>query len=176
MKPSSTARRYAEAAFDVAREQGDVPGWLADLQQAAQALQDESTVRYFKDPNIPQQQKLVTLQNAFADVRPEILNLLRMLQLRGRLQLLPAILAELRELDRRARGIIEATVTVARPITDAERDEIGRRLSASLGQTVDMHALVNPALLGGLVVRIGDKLIDASIAGRLERLRHELAV
>jgi F-type H+-transporting ATPase subunit delta len=176
MRPSSTARRYAEAAFDVARQQGDVPGWLAELNEAAKGLSHETTTLYFRDPNVPQEQKLATLEAAFAGVRPEILNLIRMLQLKGRLPLIPTILAEMRDLDRRARGIVEVTVTVARPIADAEKQEIGKRLGDTLRKNVDIHTQVDPAILGGVVIRIGDQLIDASVAGRLERLRHELAV
>jgi F-type H+-transporting ATPase subunit delta len=176
MRPSATARRYAEAAFDVARQDGEVGRWLDDLSRVSDTLANPSAGLYFKDPNVPAEEKLATLRGLFPEIPPHIANLLRMLAERERLHLLPAILAEFQSLDREARGVLEAQVTVARPFDLGEQEEIKRRLSAATGKTVEIHLAVDPAILGGIVVRIGDRLIDASVSGRLSRLRHQLAV
>jgi F-type H+-transporting ATPase subunit delta len=92
------------------------------------------------------------------------------------MHLLPAVAAEFERLAREARGVLEATVTVARPVTQSEQQEIQQRLHALTGKEVQIHMAVDPSILGGVVVRIGDQVIDASVEGRLDRLRQELAV
>jgi F-type H+-transporting ATPase subunit delta len=176
MRPSPIARRYAEAAFDVARREGNVESWISNLGSAASAIEQPNVSGFFKDPNVTLTEKLETLERLFPGVQPHVMNLLRMLALRERMQLLPAVLQEFVALDREARGVLEARVTVARPYDESERADIARRLSSSTGKQVEVHVDVDPGILGGVVVRIGDQLIDASVAGRLERLRHELAV
>lgn len=176
MRPSTAGRRYAEAAFEVAREDGDTRRWLSDLEVAAEALSDPRVEPFFRDPDEPRERKLQALADMFPNFPPHVLNLLRTLASRDRLSLLRPIVREFRELDRRARGVLEAHVTVARPLSDQERADVARRLEEATGKRVDLEAEVNPAILGGIVVRIGDRLIDASVAGRLERLRHEMAV
>jgi F-type H+-transporting ATPase subunit delta len=173
---SSTARRYAEAAFDVARERDEVSEWLRELAEADAVLKSPEIAHFFKDPNVSRGDKLSTVDKAFGRARTGVRNLLRMLAARERLYLVRAILDEMTHLDREARGVLEASVTVARPINDAERSEIARRIGATTGKTVELNAQVDPLILGGVVIRIGDRLIDASVSGRLERLRQELAV
>ena len=176
MRPSTTARRYAEAAFDVAQQDGDVDGWLADLQKAREVLRDPAAAPYFRDPNVPRDAKVDSVESLFGNLHPHVLNLLRVLVTRQRVHLVPGIVQEFEALEREARGIAQADVTVARPITDAEQSAIGQRLSEVTGKQVHVQTHVDPAILGGIVVRIGDRLIDSSVAGRLERLRQELAV
>jgi F-type H+-transporting ATPase subunit delta len=173
--PSSTARRYAEAAFDVAHENGDAAEWLRELDEAAKALGVPSVRNFFKDPNVAREEKLAAVDRAFAGVRPRVRNLLRMLAARDRLHLVPAIILEMTHLDREARGVLEASVTVARPVTDDERDDIARRIGSATGKKVELSTHVDPLILGGVVIQIGDRLIDASVSGRLERLRQQLA-
>jgi F-type H+-transporting ATPase subunit delta len=174
VRPSTTARRYAEAAFEVARQGGDTEGWLDDLKMASGVVQAASVSRYFKDPETGRREQLETLNGLFGNLRPQVLNLLRILATRHRMYLLPSVTREFEHLDRQARGIAEARVTTARPIEEAEREKIAERLGRLTGKIVDIHTAIDPSILGGFVVRIGDRLIDASIAGRLERLRQEM--
>lgn len=176
MRPSSTARRYAEAAFDVARQDGDLQGWLADLRAASEALQEPNTAAFFKDPNVGRDERLEALDKLVGHIRPHVLNLLRVLAVRQRLYLLPGIAREFEDLEREARGVAQAYVTVARPVDEAEKAEIASRLGQMTGKQIDVHTQVDPNILGGIVVRMGDRLIDASVAGRLQRLRQQLAL
>lgn len=176
MRPSSTARRYAEAAFDVARQDGDVQQWIAELRRVRDTFQDRSLTLYFKDPNVPVQEKQETLRKLFGTIRPHVMNLLQVLAIKQRTHILPAIVQEFEELEREARGILVASVTVARAIDETERARVATRLGEMTGKQVQVHVSVDPAILGGVVVRIGDKLIDGSVAGRLQRLRQEMAV
>lgn len=175
MRPSTTARRYAEAAFDVATEDGDVAAWLRDLDRASEMMQQSEVAGFFKDPNVAEGNKVEAVDRTFRDVNPHVRNLLRMLTVLNRLNLLPGIVTELRDLDRAARGVVEAFVTVARPITDTESADIAQRLGKATGKTIEIHVQVDASILGGIVVRLGDRLIDASVKGRLDRLRSDLA-
>jgi F-type H+-transporting ATPase subunit delta len=176
VRVSSTARRIAGAAFAVAQEEGDTAGWLADLRTAANVVERPEMASYFKDPKVPQEQKLQSVNDAFGSVRPTVQNLLRMLVSQQRIYLLPGVYREFELLDRAARGVTEATVRVARPISDADQRQIADRLAQMTGKMVELHTEIDPSILGGVVVRLGDRLIDASVAGRLQRLRHRLAV
>jgi F-type H+-transporting ATPase subunit delta len=175
MIPTSTARRYAEAAFQVAHQDGEADAWLRELQDASRLLDDQRIALYFKDPNVPTEQKLQTVERAASTVRPRVLNLLRILVSKQRLFLLPQVAREFEALKREAEGIAEADVTLARSVSEAERLQIAGRLSQLTGKRVEVQARVDPDILGGIIVRIGDRLIDASVAGRLQRLRQELA-
>lgn len=176
MRPSSTARRYAEAAFDVARQDGEADRWLIDLRGVQDLLERPLVRQYFDEPNVSREEKVETLPRIFPNVPEHVLNLLRILTIKHRMHLVPAITDELERLMREARGLTEATVTVARPIDDREQQEIARRLGQVLDKQVDIHIEVDDRIIGGIVIRVGDQLIDASVAGRLERLRQELAV
>lgn len=175
MRPSSTARRYAEAAFDVARQDGNVDQWLSDLQYVKGMLERRTIRQYFDEPNVSREEKVQTLPRIFGGLQPHALNLLRILTVKHRMHLLPAIIEELERLIRESRGVAEAMVTVARPIDGSEQQEIAHRLSAMLGRQVEVHTRIEKNIIGGIVVRVGDQLIDASVAGRLDRLRQELA-
>lgn len=175
MRPSATARRYAEAAYDVARQDGQVGAWLDGLKVAARVMHDSDAASFFKNPETGLDETLLTIDHMFGSMQPHLVNLLRIVATRHRLHLIPAILREFVDLDRAANGIVEAQVTVARPVEEAERESIGRHLGTLTGKTVEIQTRIDPSILGGIVVRIGDKLIDASVAGRLQRLRQEMA-
>lgn len=176
MRPSTTALRYAEAAFAVAGEAGSVQQWNRDLELAARVLSAPQTLEVFRKPEIPRSDKLAILPQILPTIRPEVLNLLQLLTIRDRVALLPQVRAEFVRLDREARGVVEAEVTVAREYDSGERGEIQQRLAAATGKQVELRLRVEPRILGGIVVRIGDRLIDGSVSGRLQRLRHEMAV
>jgi F-type H+-transporting ATPase subunit delta len=177
MRPSSIVRRYAEAAYDVATEDSNVDEWLTQLAAGAGRTEKEREIReYFRDPNYSHEEKLGALEVLFGDLQPHVLNLLRELVTHQRFHLLPQIHDEFAGLEREARGVTEAYVTVAREASDDERSLISRELGSSLGKEVELHLSVDPTLLGGIVVRIGDQVYDASVATRLQRLRQELAV
>lgn len=176
MRPSTTARRYAEAAFDVAQADGRIDEWLGQLRDAEETYGRPIVRSYFEDPNIAREDKIETLPELFSGLSDHVLNLLRVLTSKHRMHLLPSVAAEFEHLVRAARGVLEAEVTVARPVTDSEQQDILQRLQAFTGKSVQIQTAVDPSILGGVIVRIGDQVIDASVTGRLDRLRQELAV
>ena len=94
---------------------------------------------------------------------------------RGRIEQLPRVAAEFRRLDDQRNNIVHATVTSAAPLEADEVEAIRSRLEGLTGSSVDLETSVDADLLGGVVVRVGDRLIDGSVRGRLERLRNQLA-
>ncbi|GAC1467171.1 MAG: F0F1 ATP synthase subunit delta [Chloroflexota bacterium] len=176
MRPNATAQRYAEAAYHVARQDGNEDQWVADMRAASEAMQNEGIAQYFRDPNNGQSEKQKTVEKVFDGVGPHMLNLIRILASRNRMHLLPLIAYNFEALHRQSQGIEEAHVTVARRLSDQEREQIQQALSRATGKRIELTSDVDENILGGIVVRIGDRLIDASVAGRLQRLRQDLTV
>jgi F-type H+-transporting ATPase subunit delta len=114
------------------------------------------------------------LRRAVADVGAEPLNLVLLMIRRGRPGAFPAMRRHFEELVRRRRGIARAEIRSALPLDKQDRAELSRTLARLAGREVELTALVDPSLIGGISVRIGDRLYDASIRSRLERLRARL--
>lgn len=174
-RPVTAARRYAEAAFQIATRDGVVEPWQERLDHLAALLADERVDRLAAHPALPQEERERILREALGWAEDEAaFNLVRLLVRRGRTRLAPAIAREFRRLVQRSRGIVEASVASATPLSDAEEAAIRERIETMTGARVEMAVSVDPALIGGVAVRIGDRLIDASVRGRLERLREQL--
>jgi len=174
-RSTSAARRYAEAAFQLATRDDSFDAWAADLAIADQLVGDPRVARIVSNPSVPRADREATLDRLFAKrISPLALHLVRLLDQRGRLSLLPAIAAQFtRQLDA-LRGVVAASVTSAAPLEKDEVAAIGARLESMTGQTVKLTTTVDASLIGGLTVQVGDRMIDASVRGRLERLRDQL--
>jgi F-type H+-transporting ATPase subunit delta len=172
---TTSARRYAEAAFELAAAGDAHEAWARDLELAARLLGDERVSRVLDNPSIPlgEREDLVARLLDRRIARP-VANLVRLLARRGRTELLPGISREFHRLLNEERGIVEAVVTSAKPLTRDDRESVRETVEAMTGQKVELQAEVDESLIGGLTVRVGDRLLDASIRGRLERLRHQL--
>jgi F-type H+-transporting ATPase subunit delta len=174
-RPSPAARRYAEAAFEVALRDDQLDGWRDDLALAAEVLGHPEAEAVVDNPAIATADRLAVVDKLLEPrVRPGALRLVRLLVERGRARELARVSEQFQRQLNAHRGIVVATVTSAAPLTDDETAEIRKRVEAMSNATIDMRTAVDPALLGGLTVQIGDRLLDASIRGRLERLRTQL--
>ena len=169
------ARRYAEAVFGLAGGDNSYDAWAADLDRLAALLEVPLVAKALTRPAVPASQKLAVIETEVPNLRSQTRNLLALLLHRDRLELLPDIASAFHELLNRARGIATAHVTTAVPLDDAARGQLGARLSRYVGQRVEMETTVDPDIIGGVVVRIGDLLLDGSVRGRLEALRRRLA-
>ena len=173
---TSIGRRYAEAAFEIAERDGSVDKWLAQLRTAAAAVSDSSTVYRLQDPHVPLDARIAALHQVVGtDMLPQVGNLIGLLLRRQRLDALPNIAREYRRLYNRNAGIVEATATSALAMDAAELAALRTRLEKMTGGKIELQTAVDPAILGGIQVRIGDTLYDGSVRGRLERLRAKLA-
>jgi len=172
----SSARRYAEAAFQLAVRDDDVAGWRADLGTAVTALGETRVARVLDDRGLALDARQHLVQAVVgSSVRTPVRNLALLLLQRGRLASLPAVTAEFVRLDNTRQGIVTATAISAAPLAPAEVRDLTARLQQLTGGSIELSQSVDPSLLGGIQVRLGDRLIDGSVRGRLERLRHRLA-
>jgi len=174
--PRSTARRYAEAARSIAERDGSLETWVTAVETAAQRLGVPELMRVLADPALSFDSRRSVAEQVLGDtVTGGPRNLVLLLVRRNRIELLPEVAAQLRRLYDQQQGIVSATVTSAAPLTDADVSALRERLAGMTGGRVDISLQVDPDILGGVMVRIGDRLIDGSVRGRLERLRTSLA-
>jgi F-type H+-transporting ATPase subunit delta len=170
---TSATRRYAEAAFDLAKAADDLDGWAEDLRRAAVLGSDERTADALDNPTIAAAEREDAAATALRDrIREPVLRLALLLVRHGRAALLPNVSREFERLLDRERGIVTAIVTSAAPLSDADAKAVSERVADLRdASTVRLERRVDESLIGGLTVQIGDRLIDASVRGRLERLR-----
>jgi F-type H+-transporting ATPase subunit delta len=174
---TTTARRYAEAAFEIAERDGKVDEWLSQLDRIAAALSDPRVLRRLEDPHVPFDERHAAFRSLFVDepMLPQVWNLLGLVLRRRRLESVADIAREFRRLYNRRAGITEAVATSAAELDEQEVGALRQRLEQMTGGQVELTLRVDPQLLGGVQVRLGDVLIDGSVRGRLERLRNRLA-
>jgi F-type H+-transporting ATPase subunit delta len=173
-KRDSAPRRYAEAAFQLADRDGSIETWRAELESAVVTIEGQ-LMPVLANPSLPLDDRLKTADQVFAGLGQGVRNLILLLVRRRRIEQLPRVAAEFARLDDRRKGITHATATSAAPLTDLEVRALTARLEQMTGGTIALTTDIDEDLLGGLVVRVGDRLIDGSVRGRLERLRNQLA-
>jgi len=174
-RPVAAARRYAEAAFEVALADGTLDVWNEDLAYAANVLGLTEVAQIVHSPAVPlAARKELIARLLEGRIQPGALRLVDLLVGRGRSASLPGVASEFNRLLLRHRGIVMATVTSAVPLTADETTAIRERAEAMADARVELQTVVDPALIGGVTIQVRDQLLDASIRGRLERLRDQL--
>jgi len=175
MPRSGAGRRFAEAAFELATRDHAVDAWQHDLAFAAEMARDGRVARAADSPAVPVAERRKFVRKLLTKrVSPLAMNLALLLAERGRFAVLPDVSAEYDALVRKSRGIVAATVTTPTPLSEQELAAVKKRAEQLAGGHVELSTATDPSLLGGLRVRIGDLQIDASVSGRLERLRARL--
>ena len=154
-RSTTAARRYAEAAFEIALRDSTVDAWRSELDQAAAV-------------------KAAITKGLGSSVSAPVLNLILFMVRRGRIEDLSSVAAEFRRLDDERNGVTHAVATTASPLEPSEIKLLTTRLETMTGGKVELTVETDPSVLGGLIVRVGDRLIDGSVRGRLERLRSQL--
>ena len=169
---TAAARRYAKAVFELAEDERGVDAWSRRLGQLRDVLADEHVRAVLTNPTIPTERRLDLVSDASLD--PEATNLAKLLIESNRVPEMDGIADEFDRLADEAAGRVRATVTTAVELEPADRDRVAAQLSKQLGKEVKMLAEVDPRIVGGLKVQYGDRLIDASVATRLQQLRRRL--
>ena len=174
---ATVARNYAETLLSLARKANDAPGWGNMLRQVASAMSSDPKLRGFlESPRISCEVKSEVLSKALGDRVPRVFLLYLQALVKNRRQMMvPSIANEYDTLLDASNGIVHARVTVSRDTPDAERDAIGRQLSKVIGKTVVPHLEVDPNILGGIVVRVGDTVMDGSLRRKLGLLRRKMS-
>lgn len=172
---SSAAKRYTQAIAELASEGNDFEGWQRELDMLDSLVSDSDVVAYLENPAVPDAQKLGAIDAVLTDLRPQARNLLHMLIERRRLNLVPEIAQLFREAAMASRGVVLVDVTTADALDDAGKELVRERLKSMVGKDVELRLHVDERIIGGIVARIGDQLIDGSVANQLRRLRAQLS-
>jgi F-type H+-transporting ATPase subunit delta len=168
------AKRYAQAAFDIALEKKELDKWQTDLRAVAGLGEDSTIVAFLESPKFDFSAKTKLLSERLVDIDPLVLNLVYLLISKGRLSIIGEITDEYQRLVDSYHGIERAEVITAVPLDDQDKINLGERIGSIVGKKVVVEPEVDPRLIGGFIVRIGGKLLDGSTHSRLEALKREL--
>jgi F-type H+-transporting ATPase subunit delta len=176
MREPTIAKNYAEALLDLAQKDGDLAKWGRLIDQFAEAMSgDVKLATFLSTPRIAAPEKNKVLAQALeGQVPATFLKFLQALVRNRRQMLIPQVATEYHALVDIAENRVHAAVTVAKAASEADQKAIAERLSKIVGKTVVPHFYVNPAVLGGLVVRVGDTVMDGSVRRRLARLKSQM--
>jgi F-type H+-transporting ATPase subunit delta len=167
---------YARALFEAAREAGGLEEVTVDLRALAGALDDVPELRSFlRNPQIDSTEKAEVLAQIAAGANELIRNFVRLIAEKGRAGGLSEMFVDFEDLVARAEGRLTVELTTAVELSDDDARDIVEKIESASGRTVEATRMVDPLLIGGIVLRIGTFLADGSVRGRLERLRRELA-
>ena len=171
---AGSARRYAQALFEVALERDTFDDWSAQLGRVAELMNQTVAARLMASPAASSDAKRQAIEAAAGPLSPEVSRLVAILLGRKRAELLVGLADAFADRVREHRSILRADVTTAVSLGEAERTSLADRLERHLGRVVELNVTVDPEILGGVLARVGDHLIDGSLRGRLERLRQQL--
>lgn len=175
MPSGNAGRRYAQAIFSLAREQNKLEQWDADLANMDEAFKQDNLRNFLDNPKTTRDAKIHFIREVLASrISPEALNLVLILIRRERQSAVSSVFQEYTKLWNKLRGIEIAEVTTAISVGPAEEEAIRSRLSAITGKQITVQMKVDPEIVGGLIARIGDTLIDGSVLTRLQNLRKQL--
>jgi F-type H+-transporting ATPase subunit delta len=169
--------RYAKALLQLATKHKQADGVRDELKGLGEVLQASPTFKaLIADPAISEGVRQTLLSKTFGGGRlsPVMMNFLGLLNSKSRLNLLPEIIDAYQDLLEEQRGIIEVDVTTATRLTPEQLETVRERVSAALQRTAVVHQYVDESIIGGLVLRVQDKLIDASVRNQLEMMRRQL--
>ena len=173
----STARHYAQAIFELAEQEQGFARWRERLSRLREVLERSELGAALRSPEFSAAQRRELAQAVLEqdrEIDKEAANLLRLLIESRRTAMLAAIEAGYRQLVDRAEGRVAAQLSTAVEVAPGELARFSKELSTRLGVEVNFQAQVDPSLLGGAVVRVGDRVFDASLKTKLQQLRREM--
>ncbi|KAF0996665.1 F0F1 ATP synthase subunit delta [Geobacillus sp. TFV-3] len=176
MNQEVIAKRYASALFRIALEQGQLDRIEEDVRAVRQALAENGEfLSLLSYPKLSFDQKKALIREAFAGVSTPVQNTLLLLLERHRFGLVPELAEQFLALVDDARGIAKAVAYSARPLTDEELRALSDVFAQKVGkQTLEIENIIDPDLIGGVKLRIGNRIYDGSVSGQLERIRRQL--
>lgn len=176
MRQTTIARNYAEALVELATRAKDLRGWGTLIQSIADAMQRDQKLRAFLEtPRVDASSKNAVLRKALADRAPaKFVRFIEAVVTRRRQMLVPEIAREYSDLVDKIENRMHATVTVARDADERTRKLIAERLSQVFAKTVVPHITVDERIIGGVVVRVGDTVMDGSVRSRLGALKRRM--
>lgn len=176
MREPTIAKNYAEALLDLAQKDGDLAKWGRLIDQVSEAMQSDVKLHTFLgSPRIAASEKNRILSAALEGQVPNtFIRFLQALVKNRRQMLIPQVATQFHTLVDVVENRVHAAVTVAKAASEADQKLIGERLSKVVGKQVVPHFYVNPGIIGGLVVRVGDTVLDGSVRKRLATLKSRM--
>ncbi|WP_085869523.1 F0F1 ATP synthase subunit delta [Pseudoruegeria aquimaris] len=174
---SGIASRYATAVFDLAKEAGKLPEFESNIADLESALQDSADLRDLISSPLysrEQQEAAITAVAKAMDLRPNLQNALGLMARKRRLFVLPQFIAALKALIAEEKGEVTADVVAAKKLTKAQEEALAKALKETVGKDVNLNVAVDSSLIGGLVVKVGSKMIDTSIRSKLNQLQNSM--
>ncbi|HET7591349.1 MAG TPA: ATP synthase F1 subunit delta [Solirubrobacterales bacterium] len=173
---ADAARVYAEALFEVGREKGKLDALCRQLAQFAEEVDRNRELQvFFFSPYLSSTEKKQGIERAITGAEPELINFLDLLVDKHRMTEVFRIRRELDELWKQENRRIDVTVTSAVELDPAVVGRIGQEVERQTGEKVDLSSRVDGEILGGIVLQVGNMVLDASIRNRLEKLRKSVA-
>lgn len=173
---ASIARPYAKAVFDLAQETNAFEAWTDALATAAAVSQDEAFGELISDPRVDRSKLSDLLLDVCGKSVPDGgSNLFKLMVQNDRLQALPEVAAQFKELVAKAKELVNAQVFTAMALSDDQKKALSAALESKLGLKVSLTETIDPDLIGGAVVKAGDLVIDGSAKGRIEKLATALS-
>jgi len=173
---ADAARVYAEALFEVGRDKGTLDTLQQQLSAFTDAVDRNRELQvFFFSPYLSSEEKKAGLRRAVTDAEPELINFLELLVDKHRMPEIFRIRRELDELWKHENRRIDVTVTSAVELDSAVVEKIGQEVERQTGEEVDLSSAVDSDILGGIVLQVGNMVLDASIRTRLEKLRKSVA-
>ncbi len=175
MAGRASAKRYAQAIFLIAREKNELEEWLSELKIIAGLSEDPELVAFLENPKVDFNTVVRTIAERLQGISQQALNLVHILVANRRLNLIPKIISEYQHLVYEQRGIEPAIVTTAMPLDNQDKLALSEQLSTIVNKQVIVKYEVDPSLVGGVVAKLGGKILDGSTRTRLLELKRELA-
>ena len=169
--------RYATAVFELAKEAKKLPAVEKDLDALAVALDDSADLRDLMSNPVYTRDEMAAAMAAIGKkmkLNPIVGNTLGLMAEKRRLFVVPALIASVKEMIAREKGEVTAEVTSAKKLTKAQEDKLAKTLKASVGKDVKVNVSVDESLIGGLIVKVGSKMIDSSIKSKLSNLQNAM--
>ncbi len=176
MADTRIARPYAQAVFDTARKEGDLPGWSEKLSLLAAVSQDATIQTMAASPRVTADQLAEALNNVCGDkIGSYGQNLVRLLARNRRVGSLPDIATQYEKLRAESEQMVEAELITAQDVSDEQIGKLAQALERKLGRAVKLESRVDPSLMGGAIIRTGDLVIDGSVTSKLTKLNSTLS-
>jgi len=176
MAKKANARRYAQAVFEIALEKKELERWQADLVKVLTAVSDGDFLAALESPKIKFEVKSRLLKERLGTINPLVMNLTLLLVSRSAINIIGKIAGEYKNLLDEYRGVKAAEVITAVAVDELEEKKLADKLGELVKAKVEITSQVNPDILGGMVVRVGGKLLDGSTRSKLAYLKRQLEI
>ena len=176
MPQNVSGRRYGQAVFELAQDQGEVEQWGQDMTAVSEAFQDADFNALLKHAGVSADAKRRAVEAVLVGVNAMVQNMVNLLVARGLVDAIPEASREYTDLMDRHQGRQRVEITTAVPLEPAEVERIASFVSGLIGREVVVTPHVDESILGGLVIQIGDRLLDGSAQARLNGLREQLHI